>query len=175
MGAFTAPLLVGRVPVAELVLVVPMIAAPGERLGDWWDNTSWRRPARRRRPPAARRPMTGTRERMFLHDVPPDVAAASADHVTEQSDRPSQDAWPLDAWPDVPIRVVVGRDDRLFPLAFQRRLVQERLGIVADELPGGHLPALARPDELVELPAVVTLGCSETLGRAVPVHERTTN
>ena len=39
MGAFTAPLLVGRVPVAELVLVVPMIAAPHERLGDWWTNT----------------------------------------------------------------------------------------------------------------------------------------
>jgi hypothetical protein len=28
--------------------------------------------------------------------------------------------------------------------------VKERLGIVPDELPGGHLPALARPDELVE-------------------------
>ena len=87
---------------------------------------------------------------MFLHDVPPDVAAASADHVTEQSDRPSPDPWPLDAWPDVPTRVVVGRDDRLFPLAFQRRVVEERLGIVPDELPGGHLPALARPDELVD-------------------------
>jgi hypothetical protein len=28
--------------------------------------------------------------------------------------------------------------------------VRERLGIVPDEMGGGHLPALARPDELVE-------------------------
>jgi hypothetical protein len=27
--------------------------------------------------------------------------------------------------------------------------VAERLGIVPDEMDGGHLPALARPDELV--------------------------
>lgn len=31
-----------------------------------------------------------------------------------------------------------------------RRVVPERLGIVPDELPGGHLPALAHPDELVD-------------------------
>ena len=149
MGAFTAPLLVGRVPVAELVLVVPMIAAPGERLGDWWDSTQLAQ-ARQEAEAAGGPPADDwDPERMFLHDVPPEVAAASGDHVTEQSDRPSQDVWPLDAWPDVPIRVVIGRDDRLFPRAFQRRVVHERLGIVPDELPGGHLPALARPDELV--------------------------
>ena len=149
MGAFTAPLLVGRVPVAELVLVVPMIAAPHERLGDWWDSTNLAQA--RQEAEAAGGPAADDwdPERMFLHDVPPEVAAASGDHVTEQSDRPSQDVWPLDAWPYIPTRVVVARDDRLFPLAFQRRLAQERLGIVPDELPGGHLPALARPDELV--------------------------
>ncbi len=163
-----------------------MIAAPHERLGDWWDNTHLAQ-ARQEAEAAGGPPADDwDPERMFLHDVPPDVAAASADHVTEQSDRPSQDVWPLDAWPDVPIRVVIGRDDRLFPLAFQRRLVQERLGIVPDELPGGHLPALARPDELVELPAVVThprvqagtgppRSDASNLGWAVPVHERTTN
>ena len=31
-----------------------------------------------------------------------------------------------------------------------RRVVRERLGIVPDEMDGGHLPALARPRELVE-------------------------
>jgi pimeloyl-ACP methyl ester carboxylesterase len=150
MGAFTAPLLVGRVPIAELVLVVPMIAAPGERLGDWWTNTGLAQ-ARQEVEAAGGPPAEDwDAERMFLHDVPPDVAAASADHVTEQSDRPSADTWPLDAWPDVPIRVVVGRDDRLFPLTFQHRVVRERLGIVPDELSGGHLPALARPADLVE-------------------------
>jgi hypothetical protein len=31
-----------------------------------------------------------------------------------------------------------------------RRVVQERLAITPDELDSGHLPALARPRELVE-------------------------
>ena len=31
-----------------------------------------------------------------------------------------------------------------------RRVVGERLGIVADEMDGGHLPALSRPKELAE-------------------------
>jgi pimeloyl-ACP methyl ester carboxylesterase len=58
--------------------------------------------------------------------------------------------WPCSGWPDVPTRVVVGSDDRLFPLEFQRRVVRERLGLDVDVLPGGHLMALSRPRELAE-------------------------
>jgi pimeloyl-ACP methyl ester carboxylesterase len=50
----------------------------------------------------------------------------------------------------VPTRVLVGRDDRFFPAAFQRRIAEERLGITPDELPGGHLLALSRPSELAD-------------------------
>ena len=57
--------------------------------------------------------------------------------------------WPLSSWPAVPTRVLVGRDDRLFPAAFQRRIARERLGIVGDEIDAGHLVALSRPHELV--------------------------
>jgi hypothetical protein len=148
MGAFTAPRLVGRVPVTAIVLVAPMVPAPHESPGDWWANTGHEQ-ARRDAEAAGGPPADDwDPEHMFLHDVPADVAAASADHVTEQAGRPFADPFPLDAWPDVPTWVVVCRDDRLFPLAFQRRVVHERLGIVPDELPGGHLPALAHPDEL---------------------------
>ncbi len=127
-----------------------MIAAPDERLGDWWTNTDLAQ-ARQEAEAAGGPPAEDwDPERMFLHDVPPDVAAASR-RPRHRAIRSSLGGhWPLDAWPDVPTRVVVCRDDRLFPLAFQRRVVQERLGIVPDVLPGGHLPALARPDELVE-------------------------
>ncbi|MGH3440552.1 MAG: alpha/beta fold hydrolase, partial [Nitriliruptorales bacterium] len=51
---------------------------------------------------------------------------------------------------DVPTRFVLCRDDRFFPVQFQRRVVSERLGIIPDEMDGGHLPALSRPDELVQ-------------------------
>jgi pimeloyl-ACP methyl ester carboxylesterase len=55
----------------------------------------------------------------------------------------------LAAWPDVPTRFLLCREDRFFPAEFQRRVVQERLGFAPDEMSGGHLPALAHPDELV--------------------------
>jgi pimeloyl-ACP methyl ester carboxylesterase len=58
--------------------------------------------------------------------------------------------WPLAAWPDVPTRFLQGRDDRFFPLEFQRRLARERLGLDVEELPGGHLIALSRPRELAD-------------------------
>jgi hypothetical protein len=47
--------------------------------------------------------------------------------------------------------VIAGRNDRLFPLEFMRRLSRERLGVEPDEIDTGHLPALAGPDELAEL------------------------
>jgi pimeloyl-ACP methyl ester carboxylesterase len=63
---------------------------------------------------------------------------------------PFSQPWPLDRWPDVPTRVVAGRDDRLFPLEFQRRVAHERLGLDIDEIPGGHLAALSRPVKLAD-------------------------
>jgi pimeloyl-ACP methyl ester carboxylesterase len=59
--------------------------------------------------------------------------------------------WPLDAWPDVPTRFILGTDDRCFPAPFLRQLARQRLGIVADEIPGCHCVALSRPGELAEL------------------------
>ena len=80
--------------------------------------------------------------------MPPDVVAESVHHVREQSGTPFEKPWPLDAWPDVPTRFLLCRDDRFFPAEFQRRVVSERLGITPDEMDGGHLPALGRPTEL---------------------------
>jgi pimeloyl-ACP methyl ester carboxylesterase len=57
---------------------------------------------------------------------------------------------PLKTWPDVPTRVLLCRDDRLFPPSFLRRVAEERLGIPPDEIDGGHTPALSRPKELAE-------------------------
>ena len=82
--------------------------------------------------------------------MPDDVARESEAHVWPQSGTPFADPWPLDAWPDVPTRFLLCRDDRFFPADFQRRVVRERLGFEPDEMDGGHLPALARPDELAQ-------------------------
>jgi pimeloyl-ACP methyl ester carboxylesterase len=52
--------------------------------------------------------------------------------------------------PDVPTRILICRDDRLFPPGFLRRVARERLGITPDEIDGGHTPALSRPHELAD-------------------------
>ncbi|MEC3997923.1 hypothetical protein VSR01_32320 [Actinacidiphila sp. DG2A-62] len=48
----------------------------------------------------------------------------------------------------MPTRFLQGVDDRFFPLEFERRVVRERLGLAVEELPGGHLRALSRPEAL---------------------------
>jgi pimeloyl-ACP methyl ester carboxylesterase len=51
----------------------------------------------------------------------------------------------------VPIRVISASDDRLFPVDLQERVARARLGITPERLPGGHLVALSRPEELARL------------------------
>jgi pimeloyl-ACP methyl ester carboxylesterase len=141
MGALVGPLVCARRPVRMLVLLNAMIPTPGETGHAWWTASGL---PRFRAEPAD---MTET----FFHDVPPDVTAqAFARGEPPQSSRPFDDPWPLPAWPDVPTRVLAGRDDRFFPLAFQQHLARTRLGLDVDEIPGGHLVALSRPDALAE-------------------------
>ena len=152
MAGFTAPLVCVRVPVSLLVLVAAMVPVPGESPGDWWANTGWEQ-ARHEQAARDGRSIDGDFDPMaeFFHDVPPEVAAeVMARGQRAQSGTPFEKPWPLEAWPDVPTRFLLCRDDRFFPAAFMRRVVRERLGITPDEMDGGHLPALARPSELAE-------------------------
>ena len=152
LGGFTAPLVCDRVPVRLMVLLAAMVPRPGEKPADWWASTGFEQA---RREQAEREGWAGGAEGdpmlEYFHDVPPDVVAeAYARGERDQSGTPMERPWPLAAWPDVPTRFLLCRDDRFFPAEFLRRVVRERLGITPDEMPGGHLPALAHPDELVE-------------------------
>jgi len=151
LGAFTAPIVATRVPSALIVLVNPMVPAPGESGGKWWENTGQRaaRIAYFARIGLSREDFDPIED--FFHDVPAAVRdEALRRPEPQQSDTPFERPWPLDRWPDVPTRVIAGSDDRLFPLEFQRRVVRERLGLEVDVMPGGHLMALSRPQELVD-------------------------
>jgi pimeloyl-ACP methyl ester carboxylesterase len=53
-------------------------------------------------------------------------------------------------WPDIRIHVLAGRDDRFFPIEFQRRVARERLGKEVQQVPGGHLVALSNAEGLSE-------------------------
>ncbi|MBT2207769.1 alpha/beta fold hydrolase [Actinomadura sp. NEAU-AAG7] len=61
--------------------------------------------------------------------------------------RAGREPWPPPAWPDVPTRYLLCRDDRFFTPDFVRRHARERLGITPDEIPGSHMAMLSRPRE----------------------------
>jgi pimeloyl-ACP methyl ester carboxylesterase len=140
-GGFTAPLVCERLAVDLLVLVAPMIPAPGEAPADYWTNTRYGDEARA---------SYDDEIALFYQDVPPGLAAEALTRGRTQSEARMDEPWPLKAWPDVPTRVLLCRDDRLFPPSFIRRVAEERLGITPDEIDGGHTPALSRPKELAE-------------------------
>jgi pimeloyl-ACP methyl ester carboxylesterase len=149
MGGLTAPLVCDRVPVDLLVLVNAMVPLPGETGGEWWTVTG-QDEAQAAHWQELGLPGEPDDDSTYFHDVPADVVAAAKAQTFAQSGRPFEDPWPLERWPDVPTRVVAGRDDRLFPLDFQRKIAAERLGLDVDEVPGGHCVALSRPVELAD-------------------------
>lgn len=125
--------------------------APGEAPGEWWAATGQVEAERAVKRAHGLDPDAPFDLRFsFLHDVPPEVAEQIvAEGWPDQSGTPFEKPWPLASWPEVPTRLLLCLDDRLFPADFQRRVVRQRLGIASDEMPSGHLPALARPEELV--------------------------
>jgi pimeloyl-ACP methyl ester carboxylesterase len=150
MGAFSAPLTCDRLPVSELVLLNAMIPAPGETAGEWWADTSQPEAMRSNDLHEGRDPDAGfDAQTYFLHDMPPDVLALLMSSGEEEPAASLfQTGFALSHWPDVPTVVLAGRDDRFFPYEFQRRVAKERLGVVPEQLPGGHLLALSRPEAL---------------------------
>jgi pimeloyl-ACP methyl ester carboxylesterase len=142
-GAFTATLVCSRVPVDLLVLVAGMVPLPGERPGEWWANTGHEQ---------ARQEQGGEGEAIatYMHDVPPDLAAEALKRARDSVETPLLEPWPLVAWPDVPTRYLLCRDDRYFPAEWMRQVVRERLGITPEEMDSGHAPMLSRPKELAD-------------------------
>jgi hypothetical protein len=139
-AGYVAPLVCARVPAQLLVLVAGMVPRPGESARDMLANTGYK-PERRE---------DASELATFYHDVPPALAREAIAHGRRQSDTPGGQPWPLGAWPEVPTRFLLCRNDRLFPAAWLRRVVKDRLGLTADEIDSGHTPALSRPKELAE-------------------------
>ncbi len=152
MGGLTAPLVATRLPVRLIVLLNAMIPAPGETGSQWWELTGQRAAM------VEHGRQIGLSEEdladdavVYGHDLPEALGVEAGRRDGAQSGRPFADPWPLATWPDVPTCVVTGREDRLFPHDFQHRLARERLGITPDDVDGGHLAMLSRPDQVAEL------------------------
>lgn len=153
LGGFTAPIVALHKPVRLLVFLNAMIPLPGETPGAWWGNTG-SDPARLAAAEADGRDPEFDVEAYFLHDIADDVKARMyADPPREPADTPFGQPCEFEQWPEVPIKVVIARDDRFFPAEFQRRVARERLGpdVDIDEIPGGHCTGKSRPAELADL------------------------
>lgn len=103
LGAFAGPLVAERAEAAGLVLLAPMIPAPGETAGEWWANTGHE---------AA---IAGLRERfgpmsewgrealaeVFLHDVDEATVRANARYEGAPGRGMFAEPWPLDLFPRI--------------------------------------------------------------------------
>ena len=92
LGGFTAPIVCDRVPVKLLVLVAPMIPAPGEAPADYWVNTRYGEEVRE----SYDDPIA-----LFYQDVSPELASEALKRGREQSEARMGEASPLKSWPDV--------------------------------------------------------------------------
>lgn len=149
LGGFTAPLSCTTTPARLLVLFNAMIPRPGETAGQWWEATG-QSAARVAAAQAGGYSTDFDLETYFLHDVPAEVAAAGESEQRLEADIVFGQPCSIDRWPAVPTRVLAGRDDRFFPLDFQRRVAADRLGLEVDTIPGGHLAALSEPEALAD-------------------------
>jgi pimeloyl-ACP methyl ester carboxylesterase len=149
LGGFTAALVCARVRVRMLVFVNAMIPVPGETAGEWWDNTQ----SIAARIAAAREGGYSTDFDLatyFLHDVPPDIIEQGEARERPEAEIVFGEPCRFEAWSEVPTHVIAGRDDRFFPIDFQRRVARERLQAEIDELASGHLLALSNPHDLAD-------------------------
>jgi pimeloyl-ACP methyl ester carboxylesterase len=151
LGGFSGPLACERLPGSDLIMVNPMIPRPGEPAGEWWDNVGWQEEAQAAATRDGRPEVDPyDAETLFFHDVPGPVTDALRERRSDEASIVFTQPWPLGAWPKVPTRVLSGRDDRFFPLPLQQKVASDRLGIEAEEVPGGHLAALSQPAALAE-------------------------
>jgi pimeloyl-ACP methyl ester carboxylesterase len=141
LAGFVAPLVCSRVAVDLMVMVAAMVPRPGEPGAEWWANTGHRGAV------VAQGLPDDTPETLFTHDVPPGVLA-SFDPPRDQTSTLFDEPWPMNAWPDVPTRFVLCRDDRFFPAVWLRDVVRDRLGIEPVEVPGGHCAFMSQPASL---------------------------
>jgi pimeloyl-ACP methyl ester carboxylesterase len=147
LAGFTAPLIGARTQLRMIVLVNAMIPKPDETAGAWWAATG---AIGAREDEAVRRGYSTqfNLHTYFFHDVPEDVLRSGPERANDEAETIFAEPCRFTRWPNIPIQVLGGRDDRFFPIDFQRRVALDRLGKEIAIIPGGHLLALSKPEEL---------------------------
>jgi pimeloyl-ACP methyl ester carboxylesterase len=156
LGGLTIPIVAAARPVRRLVFLTAFIPQPGRTFKEQYGEEEGMFPLL----PESLWPITDEEgmttwpaERVIpalMPDCPPEAAAAAAARLRPQSSAPHTERCLLSAWPEVPSSYILCLEDTQVGAEWARRAAKQRLGTVAVELPGGHMPMLARPVELAE-------------------------
>src|SRR5262249_27540865 len=149
LGGCSAVLVCEQGRVRMLVFVNAMIPVPGESAGEWWANTGWEE-ARVAAAHCGGYSPDFDLASYFLHDLPPEIVEQGKAHERPEANVVFGGACRVETWPAGSSHVVAGREDRFFPIEFQRRVAFDRLQASVDDLAGGHLLALANPRSLAD-------------------------
>ena len=162
LGGLTIPVVAAMRQVAGLVFLGAMVPEPGSSYQDYLAGERAVLTARTSDSDYDRPGMRGVRPwesalEAYFHDCPLPLARAAWGRIRPQSSTPLTEGCPLTAWPAVPARYILMREDHSVSPDWSRRIARERLGTTALELPGGHSPFLSRPAELaVALDGIAT-------------------
>ncbi len=157
LGGLTIPLVPARRPVAGLVFVAAILPVPGEIAGaaagsdafsEGFDDLAVQQKAEDNGASSWPRDAAIA---AFYHDVPEPLVTEAVGLLRRQEWLPVQQEWPLEAYPDVPMRYVACADDRILDPGWQVRTARERLGVDAAVLDSSHSPMLSHPAELADL------------------------
>jgi hypothetical protein len=153
MSGIALPLVPGLIPVRRLVYLAALVPAPGERMADVQ---------------AREQPLGDTRAvardehgrsywtsieaaiNTLYQDCDPQKARETAGRLRPQARKPHDERCPLTDFPDLPTSYILMREDRMIRPDWSRTAARSRLGVEPIELPGGHSPMLAQPEQFAE-------------------------
>jgi pimeloyl-ACP methyl ester carboxylesterase len=154
LGSLTIPVVARRRPVRRLVFLCSVPTGPGPPIDA--DLASMVTPgfaaASRTIDGAGRESLAGDDAIVVWYDdCTPEDAQWAVARLRPQSRRPLTEPTPLDRWPDVPVSVVLARDDRCVNMEWAVAAATARTGEPPILLPGGHSPFLSRPGRLADV------------------------
>jgi pimeloyl-ACP methyl ester carboxylesterase len=159
VSGLVIPLVPALTPVEELAFVCTPLPVPGVSLWDQLEGGPNRDVLLRE----ALQPMLTAQDEgnpvgiaeahalhTYYHDVPDELARWAVSQLRPPLPVLTKEPSPLQRWPEVRMRYVLGRNDRIVNPDWARREVPRLLGVTPIELDTGHSPFLARPAALVD-------------------------
>jgi pimeloyl-ACP methyl ester carboxylesterase len=154
LGGCTIPLVAAARPVRQLVYLTPSVPRLGsslvEAMGEEPINTVEVLAELELVDEAFLRLQEEMWPSLYNRCTEEDMAWAG-ERLRLQALTPLAETFPLDAFPDVPVTVLLGEDDRLIDVPMMTEIVRRRLGVEPVVIPSDHSPFLCIPAQLAEI------------------------